>query len=666
MTCRGTSSGMQHRSGARAPSRFPALAALGLLMALPEAAPRSVAADTLRVVTHDGVTVVTDPSTGAKSHPAWGVFPAAGVDVRKVTMRVTFGCPDSMRCADWDYLDRIVVRRAGGAGAAPLDWEIGRMLTPYGGAFGRDWRFGWSVDVTDFASILRDSVEVDYVHTGYEPNGDRGWKVSVAFEIVGGPPVAVPLSITRIYDGSYAYGDTAKPISATLAPVSFTAADGAGFARLVVYQTGHGGDDSGCGEFCRKYREIILDGRVADRRAVWKECGGNPLSPQAGTWIYDRANWCPGELLAPETFDFPVKPGTSHTVDIEMEPYVLPGTGANHAVTAYVVQYAEPPGARDAELLAIAVPSAADADRRSNPACAGARIAVRNNGSAPLTGLYIRYGTLGFDDRSYLWEGNLPFGASVTIDLPGDIAARPAGNRFRAVLRHAGDAPDAWPADNELTVPFDPAPAHKSPLILRLKTNAEPAQTSYVLRKGDGTVVREVRAGTLPPDSALADTFRLDQGCYTLEIADAAGDGLEFWYNVKGGRGYARLVDLGGSMVRNFESDFGSFIRYDFRISLDRRIIAPPSAEPAIGLFPTRTLGVTTMDYFSNAAGDVVVKIVADPGGEVVQEHAYPALRSGTFTYDLTARGPQRYYLKVFAGGELKFNKRIRVVEKIE
>jgi hypothetical protein len=188
------------------------------------------AADTLRVITHDAVTVVTDPSTGAKSYPAWGVFPGSGFSVRKVTMRVTFGCPDSMRCADWDYLDRIVARRKGAAPADTLNFEIGRMLTPYGGAFGSDWKFGWTVDVTDFAPVLRDSVEIDYVHTGYEPNNDRGWKITVAFEFIAGPPIAIPLGIEKIYDGNYAYGDSARPISASLAPVTFTAAAGAGFA----------------------------------------------------------------------------------------------------------------------------------------------------------------------------------------------------------------------------------------------------------------------------------------------------------------------------------------------------------------------------------------------------------------------------------------------------
>jgi hypothetical protein len=624
------------------------------------------AADTLRVVTHDGVTMVTDPSTGAKSYPAWGAFPPAGFSVRKATMRVTFGCPDSMRCADWDYLDRVVVRRKGGARGDTLNHEIGRMLTPYGGAFGRDWKFGWTVDVTDFVLLLRDSVEIDYIHTGYEPNNDRGWKITLAFEFIGGPPIAKPLSIERIYDGSYAYGDSARPISASLAPVTFRAADGAGFARLLVYQTGHGGDDSGCGEFCNKYREIVFDGKVADRRPVWKECGDNPLSPQAGTWIYDRANWCPGNLLSPEAFDFPVKPGSTHTVDIEMEPYLLPGTAAVEAITAYIIQYAPPAAENDVALVDIEVPSDQDPFRRSNPACAGTRIAIQNNGSLPVRSLTVRYGTLHFEDRFFSWEGDLPPGRTGAIDLPGEIPQRVAGNSYRVTLTSPNGAGDAWPDDNDLVVPFTPTPAYRSPLIFLLKTNNQPEQTSWTLRRGDGTVVREAKAETLAADVGYHSILYLDPGCYSLSIVDSAGDGLEFWYNVKGGRGFARLLDVAGMMLRNFESDFGSESVFNFRVTGNQRLVTPPAPEPAIGLFPTRTLGVTEMDYFSNVAGRVSVKIVADPGGEVVEEHEYPDLRSGSFTYDLTSRGPQRYYLKVFVDGVLKFNKRIRVVDKIE
>ncbi len=99
---------------------------------------------------------------------------------------------------------------------------------------------------------------------------------------------------------------------------------------------------------------------------------------------------------------------------------------------------------------------------------------------------------------------------------------------------------------------------------------------------------------------------------------------------------------------------------------MNRRLVAAPAVEPAIGLFPTRTLGVTTMDYFCNTPAAVVAKIVTDPGDEVVEERRLDRFREGDVEFDLTSRGPQRYYLEVFVDGVMKFRKRIRVVEKID
>src|SRR5688500_16863235 len=103
-------------------------------------------ADTLKVVPYNRTTVVTDPSKGFKIYKKWSVFPKSDVPIRKIMMRVKFGCPDTMRCADWDYMDRISIGRIGGVNGKVQDFEIGRMLTPYGGAFAKDWNFEWELD----------------------------------------------------------------------------------------------------------------------------------------------------------------------------------------------------------------------------------------------------------------------------------------------------------------------------------------------------------------------------------------------------------------------------------------------------------------------------------------------------------------------------------------
>jgi hypothetical protein len=174
------------------------------------------ASDTLHVITHNKETIVTDPSKGFNQYKRWAVFPSSQTSIRKIVLHVKFACPDTMRCADWDYLDFISIKRIGGANGTNKDFEIARMLTPYGGAFNKDWKFNWELDITDFSLLLRDSVEIEYNHTGYENNKDRGWLVTLDFEIIKGKPIAEPISIQKVYGGAYKYGDSSASIETYL------------------------------------------------------------------------------------------------------------------------------------------------------------------------------------------------------------------------------------------------------------------------------------------------------------------------------------------------------------------------------------------------------------------------------------------------------------------
>ncbi len=616
------------------------------------------------VITHNRTTVVTEPAKGFKSYPAWGVFPSTKTDIRRILLKVTFGCPDGMRCADWDYLDHIRIQRKGGVNAQPLHYEIARMLTPYGGAFAKDWRFTWEVDVTDFSNLLRDSVEIEYWHSGYEPAEDRGWAVTLDFEITAGTPVAPLLSVQQLFQDSYRYGDTARSIEADLKPFAFATTASTGFAKLRVFQTGHGMDEAeNCGEFCNKYREIYLDGQLFDKHDIWKKCGDNPLYPQAGTWIYDRANWCPGYLQVPDAYILPVKGTGSHTVDINMQPYSNPKAKANESITAFLMQYGKPNATHDVMLEDIIVPSAKDLHQRKNPATTRPVILIRNNGSELLKSVQIRYGTKGQTMRNFLWNGSLRFGETEEIVLPGPIEAKAGNNTFEATLSKPNGKKDAWQADNQLTSTFKPAPILPGTLVWAIRTNNEPKHNHYFLRDNEGHILHQTQLDTSLKQTLLTDTFHLKPGHYELVMKDTAGDGLEFWFNTEGGRGTARLLNQNGAMLKNFDADFGNTIYYSFTVSADSTQWAPVVTTPAIGLFPTRTRGKTALDYFSNQPQDVTVKIITDEGAQIVETHEYKALQQGSFQYDLSYRKPQRYYLKVFVNDKEVFNKRIRVIE---
>ncbi|WP_339925759.1 peptide-N-glycosidase F-related protein [uncultured Cyclobacterium sp.] len=620
----------------------------------------AISGDTLQITSHDAITVVTDPSKGANTYTEWAVFPSKEEAVRKIVMKIKFACPDNMRCADWDYLDHVTLKRTEGVNGEVKDFEIGRMLTPYGGAFGKDWEFDWQVDVTDFSLLLRDSVELEYKHTGYEPNNDRGWKVTVAFDIIKGQPAMEPVSITKIYNGSFAYGDKENPIEEALVPVRFAPEQEAALGRLRIIQTGHGMDrPDGCGEFCNKFRDFLLDEKLVASRQIWKQCGENPLYPQAGTWIFDRANWCPGDLIQPDLYDFALTKSV-HTVQLKMENYSSPKPSANELIAAYLIQYKPYQKKHDVAIEDIIIPSDKAIHSRINPATFAPTIVIKNNGAVPLTSLAINHGTTGQKPNKFSWNGSLQPGEIDTISIPG-LIPQEGMLAYHFELDRPNGNKDAFKKDNQMSSNYSRTAIHGSELIFHLETNRASEDNGYQVIDAYDNVVYERTVGTLVADTTYKDTLKLSNGAYQLHLLDEGGDGLEFWYKTKAGRGKSILLNHEGKIVKSFDSDFGSSITYNFTVGDNPDPIK--ENEISLGVFPTRTKDFTYFDFLSNNPEEVVIKLVKDPGGEVVEEHHYSNFKEGRLTFDLSRYPKSRYFFRVFVKDKVVYNKRVRVKE---
>ncbi|RQW10170.1 peptide-N-glycosidase, partial [candidate division KSB1 bacterium] len=419
-------------------------------------------------------TIFTDPQQGTNSFVKWGLFPPAGEEIRRITMQVTLAHPQDRAIAHWDYLDRIKIRRSGGVGGENLDFEIGRLLTPYGSNFTKEWSFTWQVDVTDFAVFMRDSVEIEYIHTGYE-SPDLGWDLTIDFKVDFGPPVAEFIAMETLWEGSFAYGDPARDIEDSLAAKEIVRAAESSFGRLRIQHTGHGMDrPRGCSEFCSRWREIVVDGQVIDHRDIWKECGDNPLYPQGGTWIYDRGHWCPGDLQQPDIIDVPLT-RSQHIIDLNMEPYIAQDIQQpREEITCYFFQFAEPAAANDVAIEEIIAPNKAARYNRFNPAAFAPRIRIRNLGKENLKTVRILYQTAGWTEKTVHWHGDLAFYQDAIVTLPGEIDATAGANRFSVVLSDPNGERDAWPSDNGLESEFDDIPTLPTRLIVDWLTNDKP------------------------------------------------------------------------------------------------------------------------------------------------------------------------------------------------
>ena len=63
------------------------------------------------VVSHDKVTIVTNPKQGSNSFKQWATFPPENKETRRITLNVTLAYPKDRAIAHWDYMDRIKILR---------------------------------------------------------------------------------------------------------------------------------------------------------------------------------------------------------------------------------------------------------------------------------------------------------------------------------------------------------------------------------------------------------------------------------------------------------------------------------------------------------------------------------------------------------------------------
>ncbi|WP_136468299.1 peptide-N-glycosidase F-related protein [Flagellimonas onchidii] len=611
------------------------------------------------VISHNEEIIVTDPSKGSNSYKKNVEFPSKDKQIRKIKLLLTFECPDKdgMRCADWDYVDHIKVTPKG----SDTTYEVARMLTPYGGFFQKDWRFEWEVDVTDFSPILRGEAEVDYIHTGYEDNKTRGWKVTVDFEFTFGTPVAEPLAVHKIYDGSYAYGNKEKPIEEQLSKVSLTTGPNTAFSKVKIHQTGHGMDADGCGEFCSKYRDIVFNGAIVDHKDLWMACGDNPLYPQAGTWIFDRANWCPGYLVQPDEVLINTQKSTPFTVDVNMEPYEIEKPSANELISAYVIEYGNINAKNDVELIDIIKPSTKPVHSRENPTGGLPLIQVKNNGSEPLKKMTITYGLEGEKPKVFKWEGNIPFNSNALIALPEPIYSEKEGT-FQVSIKRPNGKRDAFGGDNVGTSIYKKPLVFPEDLVVYFKTNKKPGQNSYFIEDISGQKIFKKDSTELKENTIHRDTIKLTEGSYRFNVDDTGNNGLEFWFMAREGSGNIKLLDTLGRALKQFKPDFGKNLNLNFVVKSKETYKLDD--EPFVSMFPSRTKGPLTLDYFNNAEAEVKMLIVdQEDESKILETHVYHNLKQGLFTYDLSYLPKKRYYLKVMANGKEVYKNRIRLRE---
>ena len=185
--------------------------------------------------------------------------------------------------------------------------------------------------------------------------------------------------------------------------------------KLRTTITGHGAE----GEFIPQNHYLNIDSGPQEYVwSVWTECADNPVYPQGGTWIYDRAGWCPGKAsdLREDDITQLVTPGQTHNIDYG----VSSATGtSNYWVSSQLVSYSTPNHTLDAAIIDVLSPTNQILHIRTNPICSKPKIIIQNTGANLLTSLQIEYWINNAPaPETFSWNGSLDFLEKEEVELP--------------------------------------------------------------------------------------------------------------------------------------------------------------------------------------------------------------------------------------------------------
>lgn len=438
-------------------------------------------------------------------------------------------------------------------------YELGRFITPYGIQLDLGDGWTWIYDVTDFANLLRDSVELEA--------GNWQELLDLKFVFIEGTPARDVKRIANVWNGNYGLGGFNNVVNEK----SMSLQPGESELKLRTTLTGHGfgNDANNCGEFCYNTHSLNVNGNPTFSWEIMQDCDKNPLFPQGGTWIYARAGWCPGAEGRTEEFEltpFLQNNQVSAEYNITTDPY------GNYVTESQAVYYGAKNHAHDPEIEQVLAPSNWENYSRWNPICDNPKFVLRNKGSQPLTDVKISYGVVGGATEIYTWTGNLGFMESEIVELtysdPILWNSTSAAGRFFIELGESANGADNNPSNNRAESAFTRPPIYtylpnsdNNKFIIILRTNGAPWESAYTLFDiNDNPIFSRTFTQA---NTTHRDTLELNAGCYRFKVTDTGGDGLSFFAN-NDGNGYCYLDRVSGAYFKQFENDFGAEIQQYF------------------------------------------------------------------------------------------------------
>ena len=277
-------------------------------------------------------------------------------------------------------IDRVLLEyRMGAWGNGPGEWdnttmlfvedkasgeryEIARAITPYGGGFGKLWNKSFWLDVTEYLPMLSGSTTFYLYYGGWDATDYRAHTTTVTLHYYAGKPKRNVVFTHELYDSSkdgnsgyrgWAYGVAGHDIedASRLGERVVEIPESVKSLEMRVAITGHGHDQGkfvervgyrtlNAAEFDHNYYELIInDEHIATKGYIFY--ANDETYKQAGTYLYDRANWGPGLPINVQYWKIkrPDEGFGTLKLNLDLEEFVSEMTAPNaEGVAQYIIQ----------------------------------------------------------------------------------------------------------------------------------------------------------------------------------------------------------------------------------------------------------------------------------------------------------------------------------------
>jgi hypothetical protein len=582
-------------------------------------------------------------------------FPQNG-PYQKVIMHYIIGCP-SIGCSEWDYTTRILLWD-------PINtadkYELAKVITPYAGDKNQGWFHEYKFDVTHLAPLFTGDKVINARYDGWQD----GFTITVFFEFIEGTPPRDVLQVDQVYYGGYTYGNSNNPINVALQEDTISKNAATNQVEFIMTATGHGfGNNNGnginpdnCAEFCDKYYKVLVNGGSAVQQTVWRnDCGSEPLYAQTGTWVYNRAGWCPGSEGQTFVHDITdnANSGNEFRVKVNWENYTATNVSMSYNISGQVIQYGAPNHNLDAEVMDVLNPSKYDRYSRYNPTAQPPTIVLRNTGATDVYSIKLKYGVEGGTFYTTTWNGDLKFMETyeAKLPIPDHNFFKGSGSQVMIVeILEVNGVQDEVSSNNIYRSPFEKPTRVNGPFMLQVKSNARGYENWYMVTNSMGDTI--VYRNNLSNNTTYVDTLDLPKGAYTFYIEDNGGDGLSWWANSAQGTGSAQMRNVGVPnsqapiYVNTLEPDFGNFLVYNFSVGYD--IVAGNPDYDETAWAPPGTIGIAKVEMKETKGSFSVYPNPAQ--NEVNIESVSMEGRSEIKVYSQTGSLVYQGYLEMFPG----------------